>query len=251
MTNKKAKRIPFLSLILALVLLILAIGGTATFSKFYGGYKNKNDAVKIADAVAKIEVNSVWITPAQGVSTSVKFDINSDSVTVNDVEPEDEIAYYFTVNGVDGKRINEVTMNVTLSIGIRLETISSDSTVKKYYFEGWRDYTEKNGIQSNDVRYCAYLEVFHGARGESETQIPQPQTSTTVVDFTGKSLAVIKNEDGSIVNKTGMVMNADDENKEYAYHIKFKLPKQSSETEKYAGATVYFDISALAEQIRK
>ena len=71
------------------------------------------------------------------------------------------------------------------------------------------------------------------------------------MDFTGKSLAVIKNEDGSIVNKTGMVMNADDENKEYAYHIKFKLPKQSSETEKYAGATVYFDISALAEQIRK
>ena len=244
MTNKKAKRIPFFPLILALVLLILAIGGTATFSKFYGGYKNKNDAVKIADAVAKIQVNEVTRTDAQGATKQIKFDTNADSVALEDLEPEDVIEYAFTVYGVDGKRVNEVNLNLTLSIGVRLETISSGSALKKHYFVGWQNYSGEE--YKTDVRYCGLLRIFHG----NGNDIRQPETPTTAVDYTGKSLAVVENADGSVINKTGAVMRADDEIKEYAYRIKFTLPKQSSETENYAGATVYFDINVLAEQVQ-
>ena len=45
-------------------------------------------------------------------------------------------------------------------------------------------------------------------------------------------------------------MTADDGKKDYAYHIRFRLPEQSSVTESYAGAKVYFDIGIIAEQIR-
>lgn len=241
MTNKKTRKIPFFSLILVLIALIASIGGTVTFSRFYDGYRNINDSVKVADAVAKIEVNQITLTDAQGTK-QVKFDANADTVTVNDVEPEDVIEYYFTVHGTDGKRVNEVNMNLTVSIGVRLETIYSGSALKKHYFAGWQRYSDE--AYRKDVRYCGYLQIFHG----NGNDIRQPETPTETVDFTGKSLAVVEGADNSIVNKTGLVMRADDDVKEYAYRVRFTLPKQTSETENYAGATVYFDINVLAEQ---
>lgn len=67
------------------------------------------------------------------------------------------------------------------------------------------------------------------------------------MDYTGNRLAVVNGDDAT-VNKTGLIMAADDGKKDYAYHLRFKLPEQSKVTESYAGAKVCFDISILAEQ---
>ncbi len=240
--NKK-KKLSYVSLVFALILIIVSIGGTVTFSRYYSGYEKDTQNTKVAAAVARVEVNSIYRTDSESNRISMTFDKNADSVTLNDFEPEDKIEYYFTVSGIDGKIINEVNLNVTLSISIRLVTISAEGSGQRTdYFAGWTIYTDDDGVKNG-----GYLEVYHGAENESETQIRPAGSQTTDVDFTGNSLTVIESTN-SIVNKTGLVMNADATKKEYAYHLVFTLPKQDSEKENYAGARVYFDIQAVAEQ---
>ena len=123
MTDKK-KKVKLLPIIFILIAIICAVGGTTTFAKFYGDYEKRNETAKIADAVMKIEVNSVYRTDSQGSKVSAIFNKNATTVTLYDIEPEDEIEYYFTVTGVDGKRVNEVSMNVVLTVAVRLETIA-------------------------------------------------------------------------------------------------------------------------------
>ena len=70
------------------------------------------------------------------------------------------------------------------------------------------------------------------------------------IDPTGNITAIV--ETSAERNKqsriAGLIMAADDGKKDYAYHLRFKLPEQSKVTESYAGAKVCFDISILAEQ---
>lgn len=240
--NKK-KKISYVSLVFALILIIVSIGGTVTFSRYYSGYEKDTQNAKVATTVTKINVNSIYRIDSEGNRIHMTFDKNADSVTLNDFEPEDKIEYYFTVSGIDGKTINEVNLNVTLSISIKLVTISAEGSGQRTdYFAGWTLYTEKDGVKNG-----GYLEVYHGAENESGTQIRPAGTQTSEVDFTGNSLTVTESTN-SIVNKTGLVMNADASKKEYAYHLVFTLPKQDSEKENYAGARVFFDIQAVAEQ---
>lgn len=226
------------------VLVVFAIGGTITFARYYEDFEKNTESVKIADAIAKIEVNSVYRTDSDNNRISTAFDKNSSTIMLYDVEPEDEIEYYFTVVGTEGRRANEVTMNATLSVTVRLETISISANGKQIdYFAGWKQYTTDDGVKDG-----GYLRIYHGSETDSEKDIrPSSSGQSETVDFTGNSLSIIS-ADNSIINKTGLVMRADDGKKEYPYHLKFKLPKQNSEKENYAGARVYFDIQIVAEQ---
>ena len=241
MTNKK-RGLSLVSVLLASLFSVLIIGGTVTFARFYGDYEKKNE-VRVAGAVAKLQTDSIYRTDTEGTRISVSFDPTSDSAVIKDVEPEDVIDYYFTVTGADGKKENEVSLNVTVCVSVRLEMISSGKTgVETYYFAGWADYT------GDGVRSGASLQLYHGAEGENQTDIRPSKDGGEEVDYTGNRLAVTVGDDGVTVNKTGLVMAADDGKKDYAYHLRFKLPEQSKVTESYAGAKVYFDISILAEQ---
>lgn len=240
MTNRKRG----LSLVYALLVAmfsVLVIGGTVTFARFYGDYEKKSE-VRVAGAVAKLKTNSIYRTDIEGSRISVSFDPASDSAVIKDVEPEDVIDYYFTISGADGKKENEVSLNVTVCISVRLEMITADNNeVETYYFAGWAAYDD-------GVRSGASLMLYHGAEGENETDIRPSKDGGEEVDYTGNRLAVAVGEGGATINKVGLVMAADDVKKDYAYHLRFKLPEQSKDTESYAGAKVYFDISILAEQ---
>lgn len=233
------------------MLVISAVGGTLTFARFYGDYEKKTDSVKIADAVMKIEVDSIYRTDSQKNRVSQSFNKKASEVTIYDVEPEDEIEYYFTVSGADEKRINEVSMNATLSVTVRLETISANasgtSTVsgkRVDYFGGWTTYGADDGVKDG-----AYLRIYHGSEADSAKDIRPSENMGTEVDFNGKSL-LIENSENTIVNKTGIKMRTDDETKEYSYHLKFKLPKQNSDKDNYAGAKVFIDVQVVAEQVQ-
>ena len=227
------------------MLIISAVGGTLTFARFYGDYEKKTDSVKIADAVMKIEVDSIYRTDSQKNRVSQSFNKKASEVTIYDVEPEDEIEYYFTVSGVDEKRINEVSMNATLSVTVRLETISAERIGKQVdYFGGWTTYGADDGVKDG-----AYLRIYHGSEADSAKDIRPSENMGTEVDFNGKSL-LIENSGNTIVNKTGFTMRTDDETKEYSYHLKFKLPKQNSDKDNYAGAKVFIDVQVVAEQVQ-
>lgn len=250
MTDNKKKNAKAISVILVLIIAVLTIGSTITFARFYGKYENKNDNVKIASAVMKTEVNHVW-REREGVEDSktfAKFDKNSGTVTLSDVEPEDTIAYYFTVTGMGENKTNEVNMKVTVSITVRLETIARDGGGNSVdYFAGWKRYGE-NGVDDG-VKNGGYLQIFRGAKDEKPSEIHESSAGGTEVDYTGNSL-LVTNDNLVTTNKTGFIMRADDAVKEYPYHIIFKLPRQNSETENYAGARVFFDVQAVAEQIQ-
>lgn len=244
--TKKRKGLKVVSAIFALAAFILAIGATVTFAKFSGNYVKDEEHVKIADAVAGIVVDSVYRTSQDGNRISVAVDKKADTVTIYDVEPEDDIEYYFTVSGIDGQRVNEVTMNVTLNISVQLETIATDGSGKHTdYFGGWTVYDESDGIKDK-----AYLRVYHGGESDSSKDIRPSATGSTEVDFTGNILSIITN-DGKTINKTGLVMGSDDGKKEYSYHLIFTLPRQNAEKENYAGARVFFEIQAVAEQAKQ
>lgn len=133
MTNKK-RGLSLVSVLLASLFSVLIIGGTVTFARFYGDYEKKNE-VRVAGAVAKLQTDSIYRTDTEGTRISVSFDPTSDSAVIKDVEPEDVIDYYFTVTGADGKKENEVSLNVTVCVSVRLEMISSGKTgVETYYF---------------------------------------------------------------------------------------------------------------------
>ena len=243
--KKSAKNLKLFSVLCALILAIAVIGESITFAKFSDGYDKGADGVKIANAFAKIEVNSIYRTDSQKNKISVAFDKKAQSIMLYDVEPEDKIEYYFTLSGIEGQEENEVTLNVTLSITVRLETIATDGSGKHVdYFGGWTLYTDKEGVKDG-----AYLEIYHGAENGSSKDIrPSSKDQDTSVDFTGNSLTRITDETGVITNKTGLVMAADDAKKEYPYHLAFTLPRQNAEKENYAGARVFFEIQAIAEQ---
>lgn len=241
----KSKNLRLISLICTLIFTIVAIGATVSFSKFYGDYEKDAENVKIADAVASIKVDSISRTDSQNTKLSIEFDKNAKTVMLYDVEPEDKIEYYFTVSGINGKRVNEVSLNVVLSVTVRLETIVIGKDENQNdYFGGWTEYNDEN---SDGIKYGASLEIYSGSENESATAIRPSKDQNDKVEYTGDKLAIITSEN-SIVNKIGFVMAADDNKKEYPFHLFFTLPKQNTEKENYAGARVYFDIQAVAEQ---
>ena len=242
---KKRKSVGLLSMMLLLIAMISAIGGTITFSRFYKEYENKINSVKVADAVMKLGVDSIYRVDSQNKRVSQSFNKTANEITIYDVEPEDEIEYYFTISGADKNRINEVAMNVTLSVTVRLETISAERIGKQVdYFGGWTTYGADDGVKDG-----AYLRIYHGSEADSAKDIRPSENMGTEVDFNGKSL-LIENSANTIVNKTGFKMRTDDETKEYSYHLKFKLPKQNSDKDNYAGARVYVDVQVVAEQVQ-
>ena len=227
------------------MLIISAVGGTLTFARFYGDYEKKTDSVKIADAVMKLGVDSIYRVDSQKNRVSQSFNKTANEITIYDVEPEDEIEYYFTISGADKNRINEVVMNVTLSVTVRLETISAERIGKQVdYFGGWTTYGADDGVKDG-----AYLRIYHGSEADSAKDIRPSENMGTEVDFNGKSL-LIESSENTIVNKTGFKMKTDDETKEYSYHLKFKLPKQNSDKDNYAGAKVFIDVQVVAEQVQ-
>lgn len=241
----KRKNASLFSIILFLVLIISAVGGTLTFARFYGDYEKKTDSVKIADAVMKLGVDSIYRVDSQKNRVSQSFNKTANEITIYDVEPEDEIEYYFTISGADKNRINEVAMNVTLSVTVRLETISAGRIGRQVdYFGGWTTYGADDGVKDG-----GYLRIYHGSEADSAKDIRPSENMGTEVDFNGKSL-LIENSENTIVNKTGIKMRTDDETKEYSYHLKFKLPKQNSDKDNYAGAKVFIDAQVVAEQVQ-
>ena len=244
MRRKKTSNGPLLVVMIILLVAIASLGGIS-FSKYYGEYGKGDDKTShIAEPIAVLENKAIYRTDSSGNREIVDFDKSSDTVTVKDVEPQDVIDYYFTVTDKDGKSYNEVLMKVTLSLTVRLEMILESGVKSTVYFAGWESYDEDDGIKNGGE-----LKIY-GVIGGDESQIRKPQSGGDGVDYSGYTLYVAE-EDGATVNKVGFYISPYGVSaKEYTYHISFTLPKQSEETERYAGARLYFDTEMLAEQER-
>lgn len=228
---------------LALLLAITLAAGGVTFSRFYDDFENKGN-VRVAQPVAKITSSAVYRTDKDGNRETIDIDSNSSLITVKDVEPEDVIDYYFSITDTSGTLHNEVYLKVDLSVGVKLEMLQQGGAKTTEYFKGWHTYGDEDGIKSG-----GRLEIYRVSGGES--QIQPNASGSTEIDYTGYTLFIDENaEDGSIANKTGLYITPNEGTaKVYSYHVRFVLPKQNEETQKYVGAKLYMDIDMLAEQI--
>lgn len=237
---------------LAITVIVLAIAvtltfGAVTFAKYREDFAHEGNNGHVASTVAKLDFKAIYRTDSEGNKERVAFDRNEGTVTVKDVEPQDVIDYYFVISDADGAVRNEVLLQITLSITARLEMIFSDSEeVGKEYFEGWKEYSETDGAKDG-----GYLRIFRGNDEQNESQIRPSSSDSSEVDYTGYTLHVEKNGNEA-VNKTGFYLQPYSQAvSEHVYHVSFTLPKQSSDTENYADARIYFDINMECEQAQK
>lgn len=237
---------------LAIIVVVLALAvtlafGAVTFAKYREDFSHEGNNGHVASTVAKLDFKAIYRTDSEGNKERIAFDRDEQTITVKDVEPQDVIDYYFSISDADGASRNEVLLQITLAITVRLEMIfSGENSVSKAYFEGWKTYSD-----SADVKNGGYLQIFRGNDEQNESQIRPSSGESSEVDYTGYTLHVDKSGD-EIVNKTGFYLQPYSQAvSEHVYHVSFTLPKQSSDTENYAGARLYFDINMACEQAQK
>lgn len=243
MTRNCNQNYKLVLIIVSLVLAITLIAGAVSYARFREDFNPTNDAY-IAPALATIDFTSIYRTDAEGVKERISFEKNGGTVTVNDVEPQDAIDFYFAVSDANGVSVNEVLLKITLTVSVRLEMIFSNSNaVRQEYFEGWKTYGIEDGTKNQ-----GYLKILRGGNEANESQIRPSSGTSHGVDYTGYSLHIEKNN-GKILNKFGFFMQPYSQAiSEYVFHVSFTLPTQSAETENYAGARVYFDVNMDCEQ---
>lgn len=237
---------------LAILALVLAIAvtlsfGAVTFAKYRDDFNQNGNDAYVASTVARLGFKEIYRTDSEGNKERVAFDRNEETVTVKDVEPQDIIDYYFVISDADGTSKNEVLLQVTLAITVRLEMIFTDSnSVGNEYFEGWKAYSDEDGVKNG-----GYLQISRGNDKQNESQVRPSSSDSGEVDYTGYTLCIEQNGD-EIVNKTGFYLQPYNQAvSENVYHVSFTLPKQNSDTENYAGARLYFDINMTCEQAQK
>ena len=238
-------KLAIISVVLAIV--VTTCFGAVTFARYRNDFNHEGNNAHVASMVAKLDFKSVYRTDSEGNKERIAFDRNEKTITVKDVEPQDVIDYYFVISDADGASRNEVLLQITLAIAVRLEMIyANENSVGKEYFEGWKAYSESDGVKNG-----GYLQIFRGNDEQNESQIRPSASGSDGVDYTGYTLHV-ENDGERIVNKTGIYLQPYDQAvSEHVYHVSFTLPKQSSDAENYAGARLYFDINMDCEQAQK
>ncbi len=241
----KKKNVARLALALVIILLtFLAAASGVSFAKMYGEGESNGAPSSVAVPVAKGGFKNVYRTDAAGKRESVAFDGDDSSLTIRDVEPNDVLDVFYYITDAEGNQKNEVLLKATVTVGVRLEMIPSETGVHiTEYFAGWKEYGEDDGVKNGGL-----LEVY-GVFGAKENEIRASKSSTGKVDYSGGTLFVETDEEsGAISNKFGIYLEPSGYASEYVYHFRFTLPKQNAETESYAGARLYMDINALFEQ---
>lgn len=229
--------------VLLLVLTLLAAVSGITFAKLYGVGEGESAPSAIAVPVARSGYKQIFRTDAAGKREAVSFGGGATSVTVKDVEPEDILDIYYYVTDTDGLKINEVLLETTVTVCVRLEMLMQETGSKREeYFAGWKEYnTAEDGVKNGGL-----LQIY-GVSGGMENEIRPSRNTSGKVDYSGGVL-LTETEGEAIYNKFGLYMEPNGYSSEYVYHIRFVLPKQNAETENYAGARLYIDINALFEQ---
>lgn len=239
--NKKNK-IRLMTVIFLLLSVLLATVSGVTFAKLYGEGGSNTAPSAVATPVAKSYYKAIYRTALSGGQETVAFVGGSDSVTVNDVEPNDTLDIYYAISDSDGARRNEVLLRATVTVCVRLEMIVSGGNRNTEYFAGWKEYGSSDGVKNGGL-----LQVY-GVSGNAENEIRTAENSSGKVDYTGGTL-LVETEEEKTVNRFGFYISPEkDSASEYVYHIRFVLPAQGAETESYAGARLFIDINALFEQ---
>lgn len=245
-TKMKISRKKAAAICILAILILLSAVAAFSLSRFYTKASHANDA-KTAGFVVKYSHKALSRTGINGSYEAISFSENDESVIINDVEPSDTVDYYFSLADINSTGVNEVAMNVMISVSVRLEMMASGGEITTSYFSGWHEYGDSDGTASG-----ASLKIYASNSG-TDRDIRPPFSPMSDVDYSGNSLYIGKNENtGEIFNIIGLRMKPyDGDVTENIYHLKFLLPKQEADAAGYVGARVYFEITVHAEQAEK
>lgn len=231
---------------------IVAAFSSVTFSRFYAKMSSENGA-EIADAIAHYERERLLLVSGDE-ETTITIDEDSEQIEIGDIQPEDEIDFYFSVSDTDGKLHNEVYLRVTITFTVRLEMVGGEKR-KRTGFSAGEDYSSSSTAQrgadlkfQRDVGTGAFVDVPY-------------EPSLTDTDYSGQQLyikeeTVSASDDAeaytSYVHTTGFYLPPySGEIQEKNYCLSFRLPGQAEEVDAYAEARLYIDFDITAEQINE
>ncbi len=160
---------------------IVVVFSSVTFSRFYSKMASENGA-QVANAVAHYRRERLLLV-SDGVETPIIIENNSKQIEIGDIQPEDEIKFYFSVSDTDGNLHNEVYLRVTIAFSVRLEMIGEGKR-KRIGFSAGEDYssssTDQRGADlkfQRDVGTGTFIDVAY-------------EESLKETDYSGKYLHI-------------------------------------------------------------
>lgn len=231
---------------------IVVVFSSVTFSRFYSKMASENGA-QVANAVAHYRRERLLLV-SDGVETPIIIENNSKQIEIGDIQPEDEIKFYFSVSDTDGNLHNEVYLRVTIAFSVRLEMIGEGKR-KRIGFSAGEDYssssTDQRGADlkfQRDVGTGTFIDVAY-------------EESLKETDYSGEQLYIKEEmvsasddaeEYESYIHMTGFYLSPySGEVQAENYCLSFKLPGQADSVEAYAGARLYIDFDITAEQMNE
>ncbi len=231
---------------------IVVVFSSVTFSRFYSKMASENGA-QVANAVAHYRRERLLLV-SDGVETPIIIENNSKQIEIGDIQPEDEIKFYFSVSDTDGNLHNEVYLRVTIAFSVRLEMIGEGKR-KRIGFSAGEDYssssTDQRGADlkfQRDVGTGTFIDVAY------EESLKETDYSGKYLHIEGETVSASDDAEGydSYVHTTGFYLSPySGEVQEENYCLSFKLPGQADSVEAYAGARLYIDFDITAEQMNE
>ena len=234
---------------------VAVVFSSVTFSRFYSEVASENGA-QVATAVAHYGRERLSLV-SDGVETPIIIENDSKQIEIGDIQPEDEIKFYFSVSDTDGTLHNEVYLRVTIAFTVRLEMIGEEKR-KRTGFSAGKDYSGED-YSSSSTEWGADLK-FQRDIETGGVDVPHG-SSLEGTDYNGNELyikeeMVSASDDAeaytSYVHTAGFYLPPYSGSvQEKNYCLSFRLPGQADVVDAYAGARLYIDFDITAEQINE
>ena len=138
MKIKKSVRYVCLGLIFAM-LCGSVLFGSRSFAKYLEEYKNQQEAGVASPVV--VYTRYALTRTTSSMPHTYEINNNETSFVINDVQPKDELSYYFSVKSNDNVVSNEVLLKVTVSFNVYMVAL------KQY---------EKDGVELASPVYAGF-----------------------------------------------------------------------------------------------
>ena len=246
--------------------------GSQSFAKYLEEYKSQQEA----GVASPVVVYSRYALTRTTASIPYTYEINNEgsSFVINDVQPKDELSYYFNVKSNDAVNSNEVLLQVTVTFNVYMVALRQyekdgvDVTSPVYAGFGiGQDYTETDdirrkgsisffkydGISSDYADYEAGLFTSSTKDGVMSYNNDKLVHSETVKNFISGVDADGNDVYGSTIfynNSIGFYMEPGKDITK-SYLIKVNLPEQEFGTSSsdYIGARLHIDLDVNAVQV--
>lgn len=272
------KHLKGLTKYICLVLIFLLTGVSVFFASVsFSSYITKvetNNQATIAKPIVRIQ--NGWLTRTDIYGIEFEYDIsnqNEGEIEFYDIEPNDQIDFYFSINNyyTSGGAIvlNEVKMRYTLITSVHLKRLTAEGEIEEYYVVGNRflvsdDADEQKDMDGSNFSFYyskkpslvnnpgAYTNVAIDKSADKINSLADLNSSFYSDNLTAdsKELKYIDDKNVEFPHYFGSIFNANDGAIQHPYLLRITLPEQKTTGTQYASGRLYIKIDLIAEQLQ-